>query len=110
MACGHTLDHTQRVPNCPCKDSDTSHPNIVEWRYIPDTCAGCHHGPTLFQENRASYECDHARLMRCYIKAKELGDRENMAILERLARERSAQLMRENSRTLRRGGRGGVAR
>ncbi|CAG9937274.1 unnamed protein product [Clonostachys rosea f. rosea IK726] len=99
MACGHTLDHTRRVPDCPCKDSDPSHPNIVEWRYIPGTCADCHHGPTLFQKNRASYESDHAMIMRCYIRAKELGDRENMAILERLAHERSVRLMRENSRT-----------
>ncbi|CAH0033568.1 unnamed protein product [Clonostachys rhizophaga] len=109
MACGHTLDHTRRVPDCPCKGSDPSHPNIVEWRYIPDTCAECHHGPTLFQENRASYECDHALLMRCYIKAKALGDRESMAILERLAHERSVRLMRENSRTLR-GTQGGSIR
>ncbi|CAG9998056.1 unnamed protein product [Clonostachys byssicola] len=101
MACGHTLDHTRRVPNCPCTDSGPSQSNIVEWRYIPDTCADCHHGPALFQQNRASYESHHALLMRYYIKAKELGDEETMARLERLANERSGQLMMENSRTLR---------
>ncbi|VUC21821.1 unnamed protein product [Clonostachys rosea] len=100
MKCECTID-TPMTPNCPYKESDPSHREIVVWRDIADTCAKCHHGPTRFQENRAKFERDLELFVLCYRKAKELGDRENIATLERLIQKRTVQLMNENSRTQR---------